>query len=121
MFIFIQGHGVRLDQDLHQHDPIMMSRPDALHKSGSTNRLLVYQVGELGYIDAGSAGRRRCKREALAHSRSSLATAEMNYLGSKHGTLVFILALRVARSLGDAPRCWVPYGSRMCRELKNEL
>lgn len=68
----LQGHGVRLDQDLHQDHTILMPGPDTLHEARRADGFLVDQVAELRYINASSACWRRGKREALTHDGRAL-------------------------------------------------
>jgi hypothetical protein len=67
---------VKLRIWLHDHssdnETILVACPDSFHKPGSSQRLLILQISQLGHVDVGRASRERGEREALAHSEGCL-------------------------------------------------
>jgi hypothetical protein len=59
--------GIRLDQDLDEHDSILMTPTNALHEPRIADAPLVLHVLQLRDVYARRAGRRRRKREPLPH------------------------------------------------------
>jgi hypothetical protein len=67
VFVFLQRHGVRLNDDFDQNDAVLVSSANALHETSSSHRLFIDQVCELWDIDACRARRERGEGEALSH------------------------------------------------------
>jgi hypothetical protein len=57
---------------LHDHsghnETIFVACSDGFHEPGSSQGLLILQVGQLRHVDVGRASRKRGERKALAHS-----------------------------------------------------
>ena len=72
-----------------------MSRADAFHKPAAAQRSLVYQVRELGDIDASRAGGRRGERPRVPHR-----ILAWDALPRKYGTIT--LATVLLRRVGES-------------------
>ncbi len=59
--------GEWLDEQLDEHDCVLVAGPDALHEPRITDAPLVLDILQLRNVDAGRARRGRGEREALAH------------------------------------------------------
>lgn len=57
----------RLDEQLDEHDGILVAGPDALHEPRIAYAPLILDILQLRNVDAGRARRGRSQREALAH------------------------------------------------------
>lgn len=66
---------VELGVGLHNHPcnnkAIFMPCSHRFHKAGCSERFLILEVGQLGHIDVGRAGRQGREREALSHDGRS--------------------------------------------------